>query len=122
MENKTMKISEFQNSRKNFKSTADKIVTSRILKIIKCFNEKDELPSTRQISNVYHLCKNDEQMMKFVEAEIKDTDISLPTNVQDSILQGTLNPLASTKKLEFCYGSRNQKFWKLPDFVLNRKK
>ena len=111
-----MKLKEFKNARRKFRGTQDKNIVKKILSIIKEFNMKEEMPSTRQISNVYH-------GVQTVDNAILSTDTeSLTTAVQDSILQGILNPLGAKNKLEFAYGSRNQKFWKLPDFVLNKSK
>ena len=111
-----MKLNEFKNARRKFRGTQDKNIVKRILTIIKNFNTLGEMPSTRQISNVYH-------KVQTVENAIESTDTeSMTTAVQDSILQGILNPLATKRKLEFAYGSRNQKFWKLPDFVLSKSK
>ena len=109
-----MKLKEFKSGRKTFRATKDKVIVSKILDIIKKFNLKEEAPTTRQISNVYHEVQTIEEAIVSVDKE------SMPTNIQDSILQGVLNPLLASKKLQSCYGQGNSKCWKLPDEILVR--
>ena len=111
-----MKLKEFKDGRTTFRATKDKIIVSKILEIIKQFNLKNEAPTTRQISNVYHKVQNIQEAIDSVDK------ITMPTNIQDSILQGILNPLLSSKKLQSCFGQGNSKCWKLPDEILARSK
>jgi len=109
-----MKLEEFKSGRKTFRATKDKIIVSKILDIIKQFNLKNEAPTTRQISNVYHKVQTIEESLIAVDKE------QMPTNIQDSILQGILNPLLASRKLQSCFGQGNSKCWKLPDEILKR--
>jgi hypothetical protein len=108
-----MKIDEFKAGRAQFRAAKDEKVVAKIVAIVAEFNKVGEMPSTRQISNVFHGTQT-------VAEAVKGTDTSMPTTGQDALLQGILNPLQAAKKLVACYGERNQKYWKLQDEVVAR--
>lgn len=108
-----MKLGEFKEGRKDFRAVRDEKYVKKILDVVAEFNKVGEAPSTRQISNVVN------GVQTVVEA-IKAVDQSLPTNVQDAILQGILNPLQTKKQLQAVFGERNTKCWKLNDEVIAR--
>ena len=103
-----MKFEELKTARKKFRGTQDKNFVDRIYKIIQSFNAQKIAPTTRQISNVYYKVQS-------IDEAILNTDMSQPTNVQDSILQSVLNPLVSRKKLLPFYEQRNQKCFVIPE-------
>ena len=108
-----MELKEFKAGRKEFRMAKDEAQVKKVLDVIAQFNKAGHAPSTRQISNVY-------MAVQTVDQALENADQSIPTQVQDSILQGFLNPLQHAKKLEATYGPRNQKYWKLPDEVISR--
>lgn len=111
-----MKITEVKSARTTFKGVHDSKFTDSIYKIVLEFNLKDEAPTTRQISNVYNKVQT---IQEAITSTDKDT---LPTNVQDSILQSVLNPLLAQKKLKAVFGEGNQKCWLVQDEILNKAK
>jgi len=110
---RSMKIGEFGEGRKDFRAVKDEKYVKKVMDVIGEFNKVGEAPSTRQISNVVN-------GVQTVADAIKAVDNSLPTNVQDAMLQGILNPLQTKKALQAVFGERNTKCWKLNDEVIAR--
>jgi len=83
------------------KSVSSVETVKKVLDIIREFNKVGVYPTTREVSNVYY-GKSSE-------------DTEFPTEVQDGLLQGILNPLERQGKLMSKYWKRNQKIWRIPE-------
>jgi len=109
-----MKLQDVKTCRKTFKAESDTALVSKVMEVVTTFNIKyDEAPTTRQVSNVYHGTQT-------YEDAIKAVDKSVPTAIQDSILQGVLNPQLGQKRLLAAFGQGNEKVWYLPPEVIAR--
>jgi len=84
----------------NRKVVSDPKLEKKVIAIVAELNAKGIFPTTREVSNVYSGKALDDE--------------SLPTNFQDAILQGVLNPLRRQHKLHAKYWKMNQLIWKVP--------
>lgn len=85
-------------AREQRKFVTDAKAVQKVIAIIVEFNKRGEFPTTREISNVYSGMSAD--------------DSTMPTAVQDAILQGILNPLRKQNKLSAKYWHMNQLIWR----------